>query len=320
MKSRVLFLLLVFAGSAAAQLSAGMSHRVQVRVAFSSGFCDRSVLVRLVGRDGPILQSAPDDRCQVDFPEVPDGTYHLNVSGQNLAATDDIVEISSGATEFDVAVKRGNEPGSPQMAGAGPAVSASELSIPARAQKEFDKANGWIEHQDFPRAIDALKHAISLYPPYVSAYNNLAVIYARQGDRDHERDALQKALSIDDHFAPAYVNLGRMDIATNDFPNAESAFKKAASADPSDAMTYVLLSYTELMNRRFDDAIASSKLAHLQKGTHAFAHQIAARAFEQKRDGASAITELNVFLKEEPSGLRADSARKELAALQAIVH
>lgn len=320
MKSRVLLLLLAFAGSAAAQLNAGMSHRVRVSVAFSNGFCDRNVLVRLVGRDGPILKSSPDDRCQVEFPEVADGTYHLNVSGQDFAATDDVVEISSAANEFDVAVKRGNEPDSGQMGAAAPAVSAADLAIPAKAQKEFDKANGWIEHQDFPRAIDALKHAISLYPSYANAYNNLAVIYARQGDRERERDALEKALSIDDHFAPAYVNLGRMNLAANDFPDAEAAFRKAASADPSDAMTYVLLSYTEWMNRRFDDAIASSKLAHLQKGAHAFAHQVAARAYEQKRDGASAITELNLFLKEEPSGLRADSARKELTALQAIVH
>ncbi|HTS36208.1 MAG TPA: tetratricopeptide repeat protein [Candidatus Solibacter sp.] len=320
MKSRVLLTVVLLGCSAAAQLETGTKHRIRVRVAFSDGSCDRSLLVRLVGRSGPTLQSSADDRCEVTFPDVPDGTYHLNVSGQDFSATDDVVEISSGANEFEIAVKRGNEPDSGPMAGAGPAISASTLAIPAKAQKEFDKANGWIDRKDFPRAIDALKHAIALYPSYASAYNNLAVIYARQGDRAHERDALQEALRIDDHFAPAYVNLGRMDIAANDFPDAESAFKRAASSDPSDAMTYVLLSFTELMNRRFDEAINASKLAHLQKGSHAFAHQVAAKAFEQKRDGASAITELNLFLTEEPSGPRADSARKELAALQAIVH
>jgi hypothetical protein len=43
-------------------------------------------------------------------------------------------------------------------------------------------------------------------------------------------------------------------------------------------------------------------------------------AFEQKRDAADAITELEQFLKEEPEGQRADIARKELAAVRAIPH
>ena len=320
MKSRVCVILLLLVGSAAAQLDSGIKHRVRVRVAFANGFCDHSVNVRLAGRSGPITESAPNDQCEVDFVDVPDGTYHLSISGADLPGTDDVIETSAGSTDFEVAVRRANERNRSQASVAGSSVSAADLAVPAKAQKEFDKANGWIERQDFTKAIDALNHAISLYPAYAGAYNNLAVIYAREGDRSRERDALQKALSINDHYAPAYVNLGRMDIASNDFPNAEAALKKASSTDPTDAMTLVLLSYAEFMDRRLDEAIATSKLAHLQKGEHAFAHQVAARAFAQKRDGASAISELELFLKEEPSGARADGARKELAALKAIVH
>jgi tetratricopeptide (TPR) repeat protein len=146
------------------------------------------------------------------------------------------------------------------------------------------------------------------------------VIYARLGDRDREREALQKALSINDHFAPAYVNLGRMNIATGDFPNAESALTKAASYDPRDAMTLVLLAYSELMDKHFDQVIAASRKAHAMQDTHAFVHQLAARAFEQKHDAADAITELQQFLKEEPDGERAALARKELAKVRAIPH
>jgi tetratricopeptide (TPR) repeat protein len=152
----------------------------------------------------------------------------------------------------------------------------------------------------------------------VNAYNNLGLIYARMGDRTREREALQKALSITDHFAPAYVNIGRMDVATGDFPNAQAALNKATAIDPTDAMTLVLLTYAEFMDRRLDDAIASSRRAHRLQGPHAFVHQVAARAFEQKRDTANATAELRMFLQEEPSGPRADIARRELTAVQAI--
>jgi regulator of sirC expression with transglutaminase-like and TPR domain len=73
------------------------------------------------------------------------------------------------------------------------------------------------------------------------------------------------------------------------------------------------------MDHRFDDVIATSKRAHLLQGEHAFTHQVAARAFEQKHEGASAIAELEMFLKEEPTGQRAEIARKELATLHQIV-
>ena len=145
------------------------------------------------------------------------------------------------------------------------------------------------------------------------------MVYARLGDRDKERDALHRALSINAHFAPAYVNLARMDISTGDFAGAEAELSRATSNDPTDAMTLVLLTYSEFMNRHFDSAIATSYRAHRLQGPHAFSHQVAARAYEQKRDGVNAIAELELFLKEEPTGQRADIARKELAQVQAIV-
>jgi hypothetical protein len=110
-----------------------------------------------------------------------------------------------------------------------------------------------------------------------------------------------------------------MEIASGDFAAAEGNFDKAASYDHSDAMTLVLLTYSEFMDKHYDLAIATARKAHTLQGSHAFAHQIAARAYEQKRDGADAIAELELFLKEEPTGQRADVARKELAQVQAIV-
>jgi len=49
---------------------------------------------------------------------------------------------------------------------------------------------------------------------------------------------------------------------------------------------------------------------------HALAHYIAARAWEHENRPAEALTELQTFLQEEPSGPRADAVRKEIAGLQ----
>jgi tetratricopeptide (TPR) repeat protein len=321
MKSRLFVVLLLLASSAEAQLDAGSTLRhLRVRVAFVNGVCDVGTRVRLIGRSGTVAESATNDQCEAEFANVPIGTYHVNVSGQNFANTDDIVSLSSGSTELEIKVKRTSDPDRTAGVPASAFVSAADLGIPAGAQKEFDKANELIGRQDLAKAIQRLNRAIAIYPAYAGAYNNLAVIYSRLGDRTREREVLQKAISVNDHFAPAYVNVGRMNIGAGDFPSAESALDKASSFDPTDAMTLVLLTYTEFMNRHLDQAIATSRKAHTLPGVHAFVHQVAARAYEQKRDAANAITELEQFLKEEPEGPRAEIARKELAEVRAIPH
>jgi tetratricopeptide (TPR) repeat protein len=314
MKNRVALVLVLFATSVLAQTGSGaIVRRLRVRIAFDGGTCDSSVRVTLIGHGGPVAQSNVDDRCSAEFLNVLEGNYQVRVSGGNLPPTDaGMIDASLGGTDFDVQVKARAQSG----AGASlPSVSARNLAIPSKARKEFDKANDLIGNQKFDQAIERLNKAILIYPTYAGAYNNLGVIYARTGDSAKAKEAFAKALNIDDHFAEAYVNEARLDIKANDFARAENALSKAAAIDPAGPMTLLLLTYAEFMNGHPDQAIATSKQAHALPGTHAYAHQVAARAFEQKHDALDATAELKLFLKEEPTGARADSARKELAAL-----
>ena len=198
-------------------------------------------------------------------------------------------------------------------------VSASDLSIPVRARKSFEKANALIQKQEFREAIDKLNQAIAIYPAYSLAYNNLGVLYGRMGDQAREREALQKAVSINNRLPLAYLNLGRMNVASGDFSAAEAALDQASKLDPGDPTALVLLSYAQVMGGRFDEAIATSRRAHVLPKYHAMVHTAAARAFLRKGDAAGAAAELECFLKEQPSGPEADSGRKELASLQATI-
>jgi len=191
-------------------------------------------------------------------------------------------------------------------------VSASDLAVPNRARKEFEKATELVRRQELQEAIKKLNNAIHLYPQYAVAYNNLAVIYGQLGDRVHENEALKKAISINPNFALGYVNLGRMEMKANNYSAAEPFLAKAAELNPADVNALVLLSYSEFMDKSFDAAIANSRKAHALQQSHAFAHRVAARAFEQEKRGADAIAELETFLKEEPSGPRAAAVRQEI--------
>jgi Flp pilus assembly protein TadD len=108
-------------------------------------------------------------------------------------------------------------------------------------------------------------------------------------------------------------------MVSGDFPAAETILNRASEFDASSPIIPVLLAYSQLMDQHLDDAIVNSRRAHALRGSHAIAHHVAARALEQKGRTQEAIGELETFLKEEPSGRRAESARKELAGLH-VVH
>jgi tetratricopeptide (TPR) repeat protein len=200
------------------------------------------------------------------------------------------------------------------------AIAAADLNIPESAAKEFDKATGFMAKHDWKRAIERLNKALDLYPQYAAAYNNLGVIYARLGERDREREALQKAVGLNNHFAPAFVNLARMAIADHDMPGAEGYLNRAITAEPLNTQTLVLLANVELLEGHYDQAIADCGRAHsLAQDPHALAHYIAARAFEHQNRPAEAVTEFQIFLREEPSGERAQAVRRELSNLQTQV-
>jgi tetratricopeptide (TPR) repeat protein len=327
MTGRAFLLFAFLASSSAAQsapLDAGpptLMQSLRVHVSFASGgSCDSFTHADLVGRNGSVAQGFANSQCVIEFRDIPAGDYRLIVSGHGVANTDtgSVVVNSSDTRDLEVRVTRAGQPSHADVFTATASVAAADLKIPRSAAKEFDKANELIARQDWQKAIASLDKAVSLYPDYAAAYNNLGVVYAHTRDRARESDALNKAIAINDHFAPAYVNLARMSISASDFAGAETQLNKAFAFDPTDAMTLVLLTYSEFMNKHLDDAISTCRRAHALSQPHAFVHFVAARALEQKNQPAEALAELRFFLQEEQTGSRADAARKELAKLEAL--
>ncbi len=317
MKGRMLlfFSLLLPLGSAAGQFDSGnIVRQVRVHIGVADGSCDANAEVTLSALNGSVVQGIQNDRCEVEFTGVPEGEYQVLISGEGFAnanVNSSIYVSRGGPAYFEIPVRRRNSSG---FAGipANAFVSASDLAVPGRARKELEKANALIRKQELEQAVGKLKKAIAIYPQYALAYNNLGVLYSHLGDQVHEKEALQKAISLNPTFALAYVNVGRMDMSANDYPAAEGAFQKALSLGHKDAITLMLLSYSELMERKLDGAIAMSRAAHALQEPHAFAHRIAARAFEEEKQGPDAIAELEMFLKEAPQSPRAADVRDEI--------
>lgn len=295
---------------------------IRVQVTSSDGrACDFQARVLLMSISGArIAEESTNADCEVYFGNVAAGSYHVAVSGAGIEESDSgrFDFDSTGHQDVEVNIKHAGRVNQSGPTGpASPLVAAADLNIPESARKEFDKANQFVTKENWQRAIERLNKAITIYPQYAQAYNNLGVAYGHLGDRVRNIEALQKAISLNDHFAAAYLNLARVAIVDRDFPQAEVLLNKATAIDPTDAQILSALANMELLNHHYEQALATCRRAHsTARGVHAVVHYVAARIFEQENRPLDAVAELRVFLSEEQSGPRADAARKEMITLQ----
>lgn len=312
------FLLLSLAAASAQRDFTNYVPRVRVHVAFADGTCASSARVTLSAHNGPVIEGLGNDACQVDFTDVPEGEYRVNVFGSDQVALDansNIYVSSTGPADFDIQLKRAGAVDRSEIFG-NSFVSASDLAVPDRARKELDKAVELIHKQDLQHAMQKLNKAIAIYPQYAMAYNNLGAVYSRLGDSRRENAALEKAINLDPKLELAYLNLGRMHVREGHYPAAENALNKAVGLNAQDPAAIVLLAYSQFMDHAFDSAIATSRKAHLLDQPHATAHRIAGLSFAMEKQGQNAIAELETFLQEEPTGEHADAARREINKLK----
>jgi Flp pilus assembly protein TadD len=278
--------------------------------------------VRLMSGPGstPVTENFTNDQGRTEFTRVPVGSYHVVVTGEGIEEADSgLFEVDRRKTSQDlfITVRRSNEANSNQMGPGSHSVAAVDLNVPDSARKEFDGASKAMAGQEWAKAIRRLKRAISIYPQYAPAYNNMGVAYGRMNDPAQEREALEKAISLNDHFVPAFVNLAKLCLRERDSVRAESLLENALRAEPTSAETMTLLAEAQLLNKHYDAAITSAHNVHaIPHQNLAVVHYIAARALEHQDRLQDALAQLQIFLTEEPSGTRANHVREEIAKLK----
>ncbi|MCV2356665.1 tetratricopeptide repeat protein [Paucibacter sp. B2R-40] len=80
-----------------------------------------------------------------------------------------------------------------------------------------------------PEAIEVFKKLVVSHPEMPGPYNNLAVLYANQGDYEKARQSLEQAVRANPDYATAYQNLGDIHARL-----AEKAYAKSLSLDKTD--------------------------------------------------------------------------------------
>src|SRR5206468_2312334 len=113
-------------------------------------------------------------------------------------------------------------------------VSALDLEAPPKALDEFNQAADLMRDRKAEPAAKHLEKAIGIYPNFVSAHNNLGIVYLILTQNNQAESEFNAAMQLDARFPGSYVNLGKMALARQDYANAELQLQKAADLLPHD--------------------------------------------------------------------------------------
>jgi cytochrome c-type biogenesis protein CcmH/NrfG len=289
----------------------------------------KSIEVRVYQR-GQVLfgENFTDERGRAKFDRVPAGYYHIEVQGtgieKTVGAEFEILDMEGAHTETVRAKPAvdANAADNAVPAGNAATVSATELKIPEKAQKEFDRGVDAFSAGDNKKAEESFNKAIEDYPKYANAYSNLGVLYIKLGRQAKAKEAFTKAVTVDTKFVPGYVNLARVSFAAHNYPETESNLNKALAISPDNLDALALLATTEYMNKENDKALANVRHIHSLPAHEPFSgvHLLAAQILLAENERDQAIDQYVAFLQESPNDLRVPAVRKTLAQMKAGQH
>lgn len=195
-------------------------------------------------------------------------------------------------------------------------VSALDLQAPRGAVHEFNTAANLLREQKSQDALVHLEKALKRYNKFVSAHNDLGLVYEDLGDDQQAQAEFETAAKLDPKFAASFVNLGRLELSHNDYEHAAAQFDTAAALRPRDAGVLTLLAYAQQGTHNYRHAIATAERVHgLDHKGLANIHYVAAAAAIALKDMPTVKRELDLFVQEDPANPLAPAARQNLEIL-----
>ncbi len=284
-----------------------------------------NIAVFLHGATAPFEAST---RADVDgrfqFAKVPAGTYTLALETAARGTLLRTIELSAGTVDskgrLDIALKI--EPSSLEADGSrvtGATVSATVLSIPDRATKEYSAAQHCLEsaQPDAACAIGHLVRASEIAPQFTNAWNQLGTLAYQTRRYDDAERYFRKALDTDSDAFEPLVNLGGALLNLNRWQEAIVYNQRAVTRRPNDALanSQLGLNYFGLGNPERAEQYLKTAV-RLDPAHFSHPQLTLAEIYIRRGDRAEALNQLRDFLQRHPDSPQAPAVRQKMAALE----
>ncbi len=164
------------------------------------------------------------------FERLTEGNYKLDVSASGCASYQESVNLFTTSRNLRIVLA----PASPDVVlpeNGNTVVSATTLTIPAKAREEYEEALLAEKNKEMEAARKHLDKALQLCPHYAAAYVASGFLLLDQQKIREAESAFQKALEIDPNLPEGLLGMGRIRNGESRFAEAEAQLLKARSAN-----------------------------------------------------------------------------------------
>jgi len=212
--------------------------------------------------------------------------------------------------EKDEAVKEGRD---------SRVVSAAELEqkVPSDAAREYERGTKAGRDGKTEEAVAHLRKAVSIYPEYLKARNDLATFLLAQGQLDQAAEELRRAVQIDPKAFNPRLNLGIVLVQQHDFSGAADNLEKALSLDASSPAAHLYAGLARLGLGDSDRAEQELSTAYQLGGAkYALAQYHLGQLYMNKGERALALKAFETYLHDAPDAANAEQVRRLISILR----
>lgn len=202
----------------------------------------------------------------------------------------------------------------------GKVVSAAELRqvVPAAAKKQYALGIKFVNKGDFQQAANHFQEALTIYPEYLAARNDLGAQYLKLKRIDDAEKHFEIVLSSDPRNFNAKFNMGLVEMERHHYTEAISLLNQAVAIDSSRPVARLWIGIAKLELGEMETAEAELTRALIMGGAECVAANYhLARIFLSRGDVTAAARSVQSYIQLAPRGEFITEA-KELA--QKIAH
>ncbi|MGH9854096.1 MAG: tetratricopeptide repeat protein [Blastocatellia bacterium] len=188
-------------------------------------------------------------------------------------------------------------------------VSVFDAKVPAEAKAAYEQAMKAVNENQAETAISEFTRALSLYPQYLRALNDLGVLYLKLNRLDEAAATFTQAISLNSRFYFPRLNLGVVYNRQGNFGEAIKVLDKLAQEQPSLASARVQLAEALVGLAQTDAAQEQLRLAladkNLDSATRADSHFKLGMLLNREERYAPAIAEFEKAIAINPQAANA---------------
>ncbi|MFL6253789.1 MAG: tetratricopeptide repeat protein [Pyrinomonadaceae bacterium] len=268
----------------------------------------RELRLQLTRDDGRIETVFTDSKGKFQFTGDLNGIHDYEVriegDGQTFDTTTTSLRFLRGQVSY-VPVFLTPHKGPPLPPNEVVDASGVDNDVPADARAAYDRAMKAVGGGRAAEALDELKRALSIYPKYARALNDLGVLYLKLDRLDDAAEALARAAKINKRFYFPRLNLGVVLNRQGKYAQAVDVLGKLYGESPS--FPGLISTYADALvgvgqaskaKKVLSDALAATDLS---RAAQVEAHYKLGMMLSREEDYAAAASELEKAVKLDPS-------------------